>query len=448
MEGSGGIVERWKWERRKCAPMEAKRYLLQDGCAPTVDRRVARGPGKKRGQQMREKLLFIAPTVPLFDRNAGDLRLFTILTILSKSYDITYLAKNFIFEESIDNKFYVSSLSDFGITVYIGNFSIKKILQSNRFKAAFLEFYHIAELYLQKIKLLQPSCPVVVDSVDVHYLRFLRKCQITNDVNDIAEMEETKKRELAIYSQADITITVTEEDARSLIKENNNITAKILPTVHQLIHSTSSRNENQIVFVGGFGHEPNIDAVVYFCENILSKIRKVIPDARFTIVGNNPPQQIRNLGNDFITVTGYVPSTTPYLQKSRVSVAPLRYGAGMKGKIGEAMAHGLPVVTTSIGAEGMGLTDRENIIVADSPEAFSNAVVELMLDNNLYNKIQKNAIEHISNNFTPEIIGMKMERILKGLDELHIKKLSIASKIYLFVNYALNNVKSKLHFHA
>ena len=394
---------------------------------------------------MREKLLFIAPTVPLFDRNAGDLRLFTILKILSSSYDLTYLAKDYVYDESIDNNFYISSLSDFGITVYTGNYSLNKIFRSNKFKVAFLEFYHIAELYLQKIKLLQPSCPVVVDSVDVHYMRLQRKCEITNDINDIAEMEETKKRELAIYSQADITITVTEEDAKCLIKENKNITVRILPTVHRLIYSTSDRNENQIVFVGGFSHEPNIDAAVYFCEDILPKIRKVIPKARFIIVGSNPPQQIINLVNNFITVTGYVPSTTPYLQKSRISVAPLRYGAGMKGKIGEAMAHGLPVVTTSIGAEGMGLTDRENIIVADSPETFSNAVVELMLDNSLYNKIQKNAMEHIAKNFTPEIIGMKIEQIVAGLDELRIKKLSIVSKLLLLTKYTLNNARRKLH---
>lgn len=395
---------------------------------------------------MREKLLFIAPTVPLFDRNSGDLRLFTILNILSKSYDITYLAKSLAIEGSKDNNYYSSSLSDLGIKVYIGNYSIKKILRSNIFKAAILEYFHIAEHYLQKIKLLQPSCPVIVDSVDVHYLRFHRKARITNDINDIAEMEETKRRELAIYSQADITLTVTEEDARILIKENKNITVRTLPNIHRLIHSTSDRDENQIVFVGGFSHEPNIDAAVYFCEDILPKIRKVIPKARFTIVGSNPTQRIRNLGNDFTTVTGYVPSTTPYLQKSRVSVAPLRYGAGMKGKIGEAMAHGLPVVTTSIGAEGMGLTDRENIIVADSPETFSKAVVELMLDNSLYNKIQKNAMEHIAKNFTPEIIGMKMEQILTGLDEIRINKLSLVSKLILLANYTLNYARIKLHF--
>jgi hypothetical protein len=172
---------------------------------------------------MREKLLFIAPTVPLFDRNSGDLRLFTILSILSKSYDITYLAKNLAIEGSKDNNFYSSSLSDFGIKVYIGNYSIKKILRSNIFKAAILEYFHIPELYLQKIKLLQPSCPVIVDSVDVHYLRFHRKCQITNDINDIAEMEETKRREL-LYSQADNIINRYRRGCKKFNKENKNIT--------------------------------------------------------------------------------------------------------------------------------------------------------------------------------------------------------------------------------
>jgi glycosyltransferase involved in cell wall biosynthesis len=111
-----------------------------------------------------------------------------------------------------------------------------------------------------------------------------------------------------------------------------------------------------MIFVGGFRHEPNIDAVVYFCEEILPRVKNVIPEARFTIVGSYPPVEVKNLNNEYITVTGHVSSTTPYLQESYVSVAPLRYGAGMKGKIGEAMAHGLPVVTTT---KGVGMDYRQ-----------------------------------------------------------------------------------------
>jgi glycosyltransferase involved in cell wall biosynthesis len=105
------------------------------------------------------------------------------------------------------------------------------------------------------------------------------------------------------------------------------------------------------------------------------------------------------LENENIKITGFVPKTSTYLHQSHVSVAPLRYGAGMKGKIGEAMAHGVPVVTTSIGAQGMGLTDRENILIADSPQSFAAAVLELLNDSCMYKKIRKNAIQIIDDNY-------------------------------------------------
>ena len=393
---------------------------------------------------MMEKLLFIAPTAPLFDKQSGDLRFFTILNILSKDYDITYLAK-WAIEDPREDKIYVSALRDFGIKVYVGDYLIRSILHRNVFKAAFIEFYHIAEHYLPRIKLLQPLCPVIIDTVDIHYLRLHRKYKISNNIEDLRVAEETKVKELAIYSQADIILTVTEEDGRSLQHDNPNITVRILPNVHRIVSSNCVPNGNEIVFVGGFVHDPNVDAVIYFCTDILPRIRNIVPDARFTIVGSNPPLQITALTNDFIRVTGYVPSTTPYLQNSYVSVAPLRYGAGMKGKIGEAMAHGLPVVTTSIGAEGMGLIDRKNVMIADTPENFANAVVELMADNVLYKNIQNNSLEYISKSYTPEIVGEKFKRILDELDDFQLKKWSLSRKINFLLNYTVDIAKEKLN---
>jgi glycosyltransferase involved in cell wall biosynthesis len=392
---------------------------------------------------MKKKLLFIAPTVPLFDQNSGDLRLFTILSMLSNSYEITYLALNAASNKSMENH-HVSRLIDLGINVYVKNFSIVDILRSNRFNAAIIEFYHVAGYYLPRIKILQPSCPVVVDTVDVHYLRLHRKYQVTKDIQDLRLTEETKARELSIYQQADMVLTVTDEDGRSLRTESRNINARTVPNVHRLVARAWNRNTSDMIFVGGFRHDPNIDAVVYFCEEILPRVKNVIPEARFTIVGSNPPVEVKNLNNEYITVTGYVPSTTPYLQESYVSVAPLRYGAGMKGKIGEAMAHGLPVVTTSIGAEGMGLIDRENAMIADFPEKFSNAVIELMSDNDLYRKIQLNAIEHIEKHYTPQRVGKTIERVLAELDDSNARKFSLSHKASFMFDYVQKFTKRKL----
>ncbi|MBE0669594.1 MAG: glycosyltransferase [Anaerolineales bacterium] len=385
-----------------------------------------------------EKLLVVAPTVPLYDKQSGDFRFFSLLDILAKKYEITYLAKKHGSSNRTENERYVSSLRDKGIIVHVSDYSLKEILNKDQFKAAILEFYYIAEYYLPRIKLLQPSCPVIVDTVDVHYLRLYRKCELNGNQNDRRIAEETKKRELAIYGQADIVLTVTDEDAKILQMENRKMRVKILPNVHNLVPPPRSRNRNELIFVGGFTHDPNVDAVVYFCHEILPLIRSAFPETRFTIVGSNPPEAVKKLNNDWVTVTGYVESTTPYLQNSYISVAPLRYGAGMKGKIGEAMAHGLPVVTTSIGAEGMKLIHGENCMIADSPEGFSDAVVNLMKNEPLYRFIQGNSIVYIEQNYTKGRVGGYLKTILEDSDQIPAKKLSVSDKISFLYHYAKN----------
>lgn len=129
------------------------------------------------------------------------------------------------------------------------------------------------------------------------------------------------------------------------------------------------------------------------------------------------------------------------MQGSYVSVAPLRYGAGMKGKIGEAMAHGLPVVTTSIGAGGMGLRHRENAMIADSPEEFAGAVIELMKDEGLYTAVSRNSVRHISNNYTDEIVGKMFGNVLRDLIERPVKKISLTEKAALVLSHTMHRIK-------
>jgi glycosyltransferase involved in cell wall biosynthesis len=389
------------------------------------------------------RLLFIAPNVPLHDRNSGDYRLFSLLKILSKTCTITYLAQRRACPESSEDDRYASHLSDLGIDVHVQDYSIINILRTQKFQAAILEFYFLAEHYLPRIRLLQPSCPVIIDTVDVHHVRLLSKYQTTNNEQDLREFEETRRSELDIYRKADKVIAITEEDAHKLLRVCPQLDVAIVPNIHSPIALNGIQDKNRLIFVGGFGHDANTDAVLYFCKHILPLIRSKMPDVRLTIAGSDPPKQIRDLSREHITVTGYVPSTTPYLQGSYISVAPLRYGAGMKGKIGEAMAHGLPVVTTSVGAEGMGLRHRENAMIADYPEKFADAVIELMQDEDLYATVSRNAVCHISNNYTAEIVGKTFRNILRGIIEGPVKKISLSEKTTIVLSHTLHRIKNK-----
>ena len=132
-----------------------------------------------------------------------------------------------------------------------------------------------------------------------------------------------------------------------------------------------------ILFVGDFRHAPNADAVLFFYRHVLPLVRRSLRDVAVTIVGDAPPREVRALSSADITVTGWVPDVEPYLTTHCISIAPLRFGAGLKGKIVEAMATGLPVVTTPVGAEGMELVHGSTALIAESPEAFARAVIQL-----------------------------------------------------------------------
>lgn len=169
------------------------------------------------------------------------------------------------------------------------------------------------------------------------------------------------------------------------------------------------------MFLGGFNHPPNVDSVVYFAEEIFPLITSKLPDICLYIVGSNPPREVLSLQSSNIKVTGLVPELTPYFESSRVFVAPLRYGAGVKGKIVQSMAHGLPVVTTSIGAEGMGLIDGENALIADTPQEFAAQVIRLYNDEELWYRLSANSIKHVEKNYSYEVAKNTIRRIISIL---------------------------------
>jgi glycosyltransferase involved in cell wall biosynthesis len=151
------------------------------------------------------------------------------------------------------------------------------------------------------------------------------------------------------------------------------------------------KSKKDIIFVGGFAHRPNEDAVLWFIQNIWDKVQKILPEAKFIIIGSKPTEKINALASDNIIVTGFVSDEelANYYKSCRVCVVPLRYGAGVKGKTIEAMYHRAVIISTSIGIEGLANIE-EYIDVTDTPEDFANKVIQFYTnDTLLQEKIEK-----------------------------------------------------------
>jgi len=353
------------------------------------------------------------------DRGSEELRFMEMLRILVAKHDVTlYAWSEWGQEVSEDERHrYRATIEDLGVEIRIG--FIRQVLKERPYDAILIEWFHTMDLIGADIRTWQPRAKIIVDAVDVEYRRLGIKSEVSGDPADIAKAADTKRRELAAYANADFVMTVSDEERDILLREIPGLKVHSVPNIHRFPESLPPLTDDpSMIFVGDYRFPPNVDAVKHFCHDVLPLIHARVPQTRFLIVGNAPTEEIRALASSQVSVIGYVPETSSYLQKSRVSVAPLRFGAGMKGKVGEAVAHGIPVVTTSVGFQGMKVKHEEDVLVADSPAEFAEAVLRLLSDRELCDRIRTSALGKMKECFGIAPALRRLEFIMESVASL------------------------------
>jgi glycosyltransferase involved in cell wall biosynthesis len=183
------------------------------------------------------------------------------------------------------------------------------------------------------------------------------------------------------------------------------------------------------VYIAHFDHEANVDGILHFCTHALPLIRQELPDVRLRIVGHSPPEKVKALSGPNVEVLGFVPDIREIYQSSDVAIAPMRFGGGLKGKVAEAMSFGLPVVTNSACLVGFGLSPGVNVLVGDDPRAFADAVVGLLRDRALYQKVSENGWQFIKKNFSDEVITTKLKELMDGRLQYRPKRLPLGKRL-------------------
>ena len=403
------------------------------------------------------KVLVAHPTPPLYDRASGDFRLYNLVRILrEQGHHVTYVCLYGKLFDDIDMSPYISALSGMGVLVHAldtpsrqlsccptpaATEAFADLLRENEYDVALLAFFNFAGGFIPTLRSISPRTKIVIDTVDIHFLRERREAELSWDPAAMKLTELTKADELGVYSHADALITVTEQDWQHI---DAYLPAKphfVIPNVHFVPDSPGcSPSRSGLLFIGGFKHRPNTDAVLYFIKEIFPLVKKAAPDITMEVVGSSPPDRIRELRDEGVTVTGYVPYTEPYLQKARVSIAPLRYGSGMKGKIGEAMAHGVPVVTTSVGAEGIGLVHGKTAFIADTPAEFAQHVVNLYSDDGLWSTMSENARLFIKNNYSPQAVSSAVHDMMSRLAQLESHRADLSTSTTRLSTFSALNI--------
>jgi len=356
------------------------------------------------------RMLFIDYQAPQYDKDSGGLRLYLMMKLLSKDG----CRPCFMLPWDAVPDRYTMALGAAGVRV-VPEKEVWGELSSGLFDIVVLSRVVVAEQFIEKIREAAPRVPVVFDTVDVRFVRQMRMAELHNNSQEMAEARKMKEREVKVVMDCDLTIAITDADRDHILKEAPSANVAVIPNVHPPVDvAPTPDGRDALMFIGGYGHQPNVDAVLYFVGEILPLIRRELGMVELLIVGSNPPPEVLALASDGIVVTGFVPVTAPYFRRSRVFVSPLRYGAGMKGKIGEALSHAVPVVTTAVGAEGMGLVHGDTAMIEDDPVAFAADVVRLYKDDALWTRLASQGQRHVRENFGPEAV-MKKLASLKAL---------------------------------
>jgi glycosyltransferase involved in cell wall biosynthesis len=283
-----------------------------------------------------------------------------------------------------------------------------------RFAVVMMVRYHVANECLALVREFAPQARTVFDTVDLHYLRERRGAEVAGDASLLRGAERTRASELAIMAATDITLLVSAAEQEQLRVDAPQVRVELVSNLHEVAgHGLPYAQRHDLVFVGGFRHPPNLDAMQWFIGEVFPRIRVQLPDVRFHCIGADVPEAIQALAAACpgVIVHGYVPDVVPYMEQARLAVAPLRYGAGVKGKVNLSMAHGQPVVATSCGVEGMFLRDGQDVCVADEAQAFADAVVQLYADPVLWQRLSDNGLHNIARHFSMEAAQAAVTRV-------------------------------------
>ena len=400
---------------------ETNRPKFRKKWANELDRRPENDPANvtnawRRGTPGRT-ILIVDSYVPLYDHEAGSQRMLHIVKMLRRAgYRVIFLPDNYAPLQP-----YTGELQQMGVDVLHHIDGGKTLHESLDAVLPLVDTAWISrpDLYQKYGPIVRrhPSVRVIYDTVDLSHVRKRREAEILGEGD--AAWRELLRVELESSRNADATVVVT-ADERKVLEDLGIRNVSVIPTIHEVATVGERRYEESsgLLFIGNYNHPPNVDAVRWLCDAVMPIAWKSLPELSVVLVGSNPSQAVFALKSERVRVTGYVRDASTYFRSSRIFVAPLRFGAGMKGKIGQALAYALPVVTTPVGAEGLGLRDGENaLVVAADPEAFAAAIVSLYGDPDRWKRISGASPETLAP-FTPEEVGPQLEALLDRLAAL------------------------------
>ena len=348
------------------------------------------------------QVLVVDVQTPHPDRDSASLRLFNLMRMLrDEGAHVVFLPADLRHEDG-----YTQALQQIGVEAWYAPHAgrVPAWLREHgpRFERVLLCRHYVASEFLPLVRRFAPQARVLFDTVDLHYLRERRAAELGGDPALLRAALRTRRLELDLVARSDVTLVVSEAERALLRVDAPHSEVEVLSNLHDVAGAgLPFAQRGDLVFVGGFRHPPNADAARWFIDAVFPRVRAALPGVRFHCIGGDVPPDIRERGDhDGVVIHGHVADIAPYMDGCRISVAPLRFGAGVKGKVNLAMAHGQPVVATGCAVEGMHLVDGRDVLVADDADGFAAQTVRLYRDQALWASLAQAGLENVRQHFS------------------------------------------------
>ncbi len=330
-------------------------------------------------------ILIVDHHVLEFDRNAGDLYMLQYMTVLlAHGFKVLYLA-----HDHAERQPYAAQLQQLGVETLFGSFDENAWFRSHgkHLKWVVLARPDMAASRLATVRR-HSDATVIYYTHDLHFLRERRLHELTGSEAARMASDQFLEVERSLCRDVDVVATPSSDELPEIQALGARRAVVWAPYYENVPDEAGPPPGRDVLFVGGFTHPPNIDAAKVLASEIMPIVWKSHPATRLLIVGNGPPSEITALSGPRTVVTGFVPDLGPYYAQARVSVNALRYGAGLKGKIVASLAAGIPVVTTDIGNEGIGLIDGQSGMIGRTAPELAAAVVRVIEDDVLAERLR------------------------------------------------------------
>lgn len=357
------------------------------------------------------RVLFLDYATPRPDNDAGSYAAIEEMKLVQAlGFKCTFMPRNLA-----NLGHYTSDLEAQGIEVITAPFylSVPEYIEAHghEFDAIYLTRYFMAADYIDTIRRFAKQAKVILMNADLHFLREIRQAMQSGDPEALENAKKTRAQELAAMARVDVVLSYNEVE-HSVIASHmlNEVKVVKCPWVVRVRDDIPGFDEREgMAFLGGFGHPPNRGAVTWFVDNVVPRLAAQGVGGIFHIYGSAMPDEIRDLASDRIATPGFITDTSELYDKHRIFVAPLLAGAGIKGKVLGALAAGIPCVLSPVAAEGVGLRDGYDCLIAREPMDWTKAIESLNSDRELWERLSQNGRQLVREQYSFEV-GKEMMR--------------------------------------